>query len=211
VSLAAFERYHGAAGATEGGAWTWERMALTRARVIAGPPKRRARVEAAIDAAIAGAGDPARIRADATAMRARLLRDLPPSGCWDVKLRRGGQIEVEFIAQVLQLAHAADVPSTPTTREALARLRDEGVLAEAEADLLIRADRLWRTVQGMLRITYGRHPADKLSEAATAALLRAANSAGAAAVDVGELHATFATMAEQVRASFARHVGEIDG
>jgi [glutamine synthetase] adenylyltransferase / [glutamine synthetase]-adenylyl-L-tyrosine phosphorylase len=211
VSLAAFERYHGAAGATEGGAWTWERMALTRARVIAGPPRLRARVEAAIETAIAGAGDPTRIRADAAAMRARLLRDLPPTGCWDVKLRRGGQIEVEFIAQVLQLAHAADVPSTPTTREALARLRDEGVLTEAEADLLSRADRLWRTVQGMLRITYGRQRTEKLSEAATAALLRAANAAGAAAVDVGELHATFATMAEQVRASFARHVGEIDG
>lgn len=211
VSLAAFERYHGPAGAAEGGAWTWERMALTRARVIAGPPKLRARVEAAIQAAIAGAGEPARIRADATAMRARLLRDLPPSGPWDVKLRPGGQIEVEFIAQALQLAHAAAVPSTPTTREALARLRDEGVLPEEDAALLIRADRVWRTVQGLLRITYGRQPAETLSEAAATALLRASNAAGAAAVDVAQLHATFASLAEQVRACFARHVGEIEG
>jgi glutamate-ammonia-ligase adenylyltransferase len=211
VSLAAFERYHGPAGASEGGAWTWERMALTRARVIAGPPRLRARVQAAIQAAIAGAGPPARIRADATAMRARLLRDLPPSGPWDVKLRPGGQIEVEFIAQALQLAHAATVPSTPTTREALARLRDEGVLPEEDAALLIRADRVWRTVQGLLRITYGRQPAETLSEAAATALLRAAHAAGATAVDVAQLHATFASLAEQVRAAFARHVGEIDG
>ncbi len=49
-----------------------------------------------------------RIRADAAAMRARMLRDLPPEGPWDVKLRAGGQIEVEFIAQVLQLIHARD-------------------------------------------------------------------------------------------------------
>jgi glutamate-ammonia-ligase adenylyltransferase len=211
VSLAAFERYHGPAGATEGGAWTWERMALTRARVIAGPPKLRARVEAAIQAAIVGAGPAARIRADATAMRARLLRDLPPSGPWDVKLRPGGQIEVEFVAQVLQLVHAATLPSTPTTREALARLRDEGLLPADDAALLIRADRVWRTVQGLLRITYGRQPAEKLSEAAAAALLRAATAAGAPAVDVAQLHATFASLAEQVRACFARHVGEIDG
>ena len=39
-----------------------------------------------------------------------------------------------------------------------------------DAELLIRADRIWRTIQGMLRITYGRAPTEKLSEAATAAL-----------------------------------------
>ena len=212
VSLAAFERYHGPAGATEGGAWTWERMALTRARVIAGPPKLRARIEAAIAAAIANAGAPARIRADAAAMRARLLRDLPPAGPWDVKLRPGGQIEVEFVTQVLQLIHAADISPSPTIREALARLRDAGVLTPEDAALLIRADRIWRTVQGVLRITYGRQPAERLSEAAAAALMRAANAAGApmvnAAVDVAGLHANFAALAEQVRAVFARHVGE---
>ena len=58
VPLAGFERYH----ASE--AWTWERMALTRARVIAGPARLRAKVERAIRTAIAGAGEPARIRAD---------------------------------------------------------------------------------------------------------------------------------------------------
>ena len=37
-----------------------------------------------------------------------MLRELPPDGPWDVKLRPGGQIEVEFIAQVLQLLHARE-------------------------------------------------------------------------------------------------------
>ena len=208
VSLAAFERYHGPAGASEGGAWTWERMALTRARVIAGPPKLRKRVEAAIQSAIAGAGDRARVRADAAAMRARLLRDLPASGPWDVKLRVGGQIEVEFIAQALQLMHADRVTGSPMAREALARLRDQGVLLPDDAALLIRADRVWRTVQGMLRITYGRAPAEKLSEAAAAALLRATAAAGAAAVDLSSLHATLDELAEQVHALFVRYVGD---
>ena len=55
-------------------------MALTRARVVAGPPALRARIEAAITEALAHAGDADRIRADAASMRARMLRDLPPDG-----------------------------------------------------------------------------------------------------------------------------------
>jgi glutamate-ammonia-ligase adenylyltransferase len=212
VSLGAFERYH-AAGADHNGAWTWERMALTRARVVAGPPALRARVEQAIRTAIANAGPPARIRADAAAMRARLLRDLPPGGPWDVKLRPGGQIEVEFIAQALQLVHAADHPGIlhPTIRHALAALRDAGVLAPEDAALLIRADRVWRSVQGLLRITYGRAPAERLSEAAEAALLRAAAAAGIdpPPVDGAALRATLETLAREVRAAFVRHLGEI--
>jgi glutamate-ammonia-ligase adenylyltransferase len=212
VSLAAFERYH-AAGVEHHGAWTWERMALTRARVVAGPPKLRARVEQAIRTAIANAGLPSRIRADAAAMRARLLRDLPPGGPWDVKLRPGGQIEVEFIAQTLQLVHAAAMPeiSDPTIRRALIGLRDADLLADDDAALLIRADLIWRTVQGLLRITYGHAPAEKLSEAAAATLLRAVAAAGIvpAPVDLTALRATLDTLARDVRAAFVRHVGEI--
>src|SRR6201999_511792 len=61
VSLAAFRRYHAEA------AWTWERMALTRARVVAGPPALRARIEAATAEALAKSGDADRIRVDAAA------------------------------------------------------------------------------------------------------------------------------------------------
>ena len=216
VSLAAFEHYHGEGN----GAWTWERMALTRARVVAGPPKLRTRVEGAIRTAIANAGLPSRIRADAAAMRARLLRDLPPGGPWDVKLRPGGQIEVEFIAQTLQLVHAAAMPEIvhPTIRRALIGLRDANLLADDDAALLIRADLIWRTVQGLLRITYGHAPAEKLSEAAGAALLRAVAAAGLrveepggmpAPVDLTALRATLDALAHDVRAAFVRHVGEI--
>ena len=212
VSLGAFERYH-AAGAEHNGAWTWERMALTRARVVAGPKPLRTRVEQAIRTAITNAGSPAQISADAAAMRARLLRDLPPGGPWDVKLRPGGQIEVEFIAQTLQLVHAAAHPGImhPAIRRALAGLRDAGLLPRTDADLLIRADLVWRTVQGLLRITYGRSPAGKLSEAAEAALLRAVAATGIdpVPVDVAALHATLEALARDVRAAFVRHVGEI--
>jgi len=197
VPLAGFERYHAAE------AWTWERMALTRARVIAGPPGLRRTVERAIRAAIAAAGEPAKVMADAASMRVRLLRDLPPTGPWDVKLRPGGQIEVEFIAQALQLA--AGQPAGPSTAEALAAL-----LPPEDAAPLLHADRLWRTVQGMLRILYGRSPPAKLSEAAATALLAAAAAVGAKALDVDGLHATLEKVARQVRAAFIRHVGALE-
>ncbi len=224
VSLAAFERYHapivepiGAPGehaADGGGAWTWERMALTRARVVAGPPALRRRLEAAIRAAIAGAGGAARIRADIAAMRGRLARDLPPTGPWDVKLRAGGQIEVEFIAQALQLIHPGSAHTA--TRDALAALRDAGALPAGDAAMLIRADRVWRGVQGMLRITCGRRPADPLPEGSAEQLLRAAAIAleppvlDVPMLDVATLRATLDAIAAEVRAAFIRHIGEIE-
>ena len=208
VSLTAFERYH-AHDAPGDGAWTYERMALTRARVVAGPPALQRRIEAAIRVAIAGAGPAAKIRADAAAMRGRLLRDLPASGPWDVKLRSGGQIEVEFITQTLQLIHAPGRPelANPTTRIALARFGAAGLFPPEDTALLIRADRVWRTVQGILRITYGRAPAADLSDAAAAALLDAVRD-DIDVVDLPGLRATLDALAAAVRATFVRHVGD---
>jgi glutamate-ammonia-ligase adenylyltransferase len=200
VSLGSFRRYHAES------AWTWERMALTRARVVAGPKALRVRVAAAIAEAMARAGDPAGVRADAAAMRARMGRDQALQGAWDVKHRAGGQIDVEFITQVLQLGLAASQPEvcSPTTRVALRRLAQAGALPEADAALLIRADRIWRTVQGMVRITVGRDAREVLPEASVRPLLLATG-----AVDLPGLRATLDEMAQQVRALFVRHVGEI--
>jgi glutamate-ammonia-ligase adenylyltransferase len=200
VSLAAFEAYH------EGQAWTWERMALTRARVVAGPPRLRRRVEALIRAAILRA-DKAKIQADAVSMRARMLREQPKSTGWDVKLRPGGQIEVEFVVQVLQLLHG---PVSPTLRLAVEGLRAQGHLDIADADLLIRADRVWRTVQGMLRLTDGARPPLTLSDAASTALLRGVREAGMSAVDLDDVRTSLDKLAENVRHTFTRLVGPIE-
>jgi glutamate-ammonia-ligase adenylyltransferase len=207
VSLGSFRRYHAES------AWTWERMALTRARVIAGPPALRAHIEAAIAEALAATNDTDRVRADAAAMRARMLRDLPPDGAWDVKLRAGGQIEVEFIAQTLQLIHARVAPElcSPTARIALGRLARTGLLRANDAALLIRADHVWRTVQGMLRITVGRGARGELPDASARALLRAVAPALdlIGPVDLASLRGTLDSLAEQVRAAFVRYIGEI--
>ena len=157
--------------------------------------------------------DVERVRSDAAAMRARMLRDLPPDGPWDVKLRAGGQIEVEFIAQVVQLIHARAAPQlcSPTTRIALNALAKAGMLAADDAVLLVRADHVWRTVQGMLRITVGRNARDELPDASARALLRAAGTALQlpGPIDLAELRATLDALARQVRAAFVRTIGEI--
>ena len=200
VSLASLRRYH------EDSAWTWERLALTRARVVAGPAGLRGRVQSVIDRAMRQAGPPERILADTAAMRARLARELPPASPWDVKHLPGGQMEVEFIAQALQLVHARRRKQvrSPTSRVALAELAQAGVLSAEEAATLIGADHLWRTVQGMLRIAVGRNLPASLPEASALALLHATGT-----VDLARLQATLDETASKVRAAFVRHIGEI--
>ncbi len=201
VSLPAFRQYHAH------DAWTWERMALTRARVVAGSPAIRARVEAAIAEALAtAADDPVRTRADAAAMRGRLLRDLPPTGPWDVKLRPGGAIEVEFIAQALQLIHGVR-PGCQATRAALRCLADDGRLPADTAATLIRADRLWRTVQSTVRITVGRN-VQALPPAAEELLRRAVGQQlGTPGLPLSQLRDALDAAARDVRGAFTTLVG----
>jgi [glutamine synthetase] adenylyltransferase / [glutamine synthetase]-adenylyl-L-tyrosine phosphorylase len=204
VSLASFIRYHAES------AWTWERMALTRARVVAGPLSLRRQVEVAIAEALASAGDPVQIRADAAAMRARMRRDHPPEGEWDVKHRPGGLVDIEFIAQMLQLAAARGAPAvcSPNTCEALRWLAAAGRLNAKDAALLIRADRVWRTVQGMLRITVGRDAAGALSEMSLRPLLRGVAAAGVPTADLPGLRAVLDEVARDVSRVFARIIGD---
>jgi len=200
VSLAAFRRYH------VHDAWTWERMALTRARVVAGSPAMRRRAARAIAEALAHQQDPAKTLADAASMRARLQRELPPTGPWDVKLRPGGGMEVEFIAQSLQLVTGV-APFCQSTRVALAHLAAIGAVPPPQAECLIRADRLWRGIQSMLRILVGRTTAE-LPPAAAERLLRAIGLE-ARELDASGLRATMEATAAEVRAAFISLVGDI--
>ncbi len=200
VSLPAFRQYHAQ------DAWTWERMALTRARVVAGTPAIRARTAAAIATALANIGDPDRTRADAAAMRGRLARELPPAGPWDVKMRPGGGIEVEFIAQTLQLVHGVR-PGQQATRVALRCLADEGRLPPATAAMLIQADRLWRTVQSMVRITVGRGATELPGPAAEALLRVVGRQLGMQGLALPQLRAALDATAQDVRTAFTTLVG----
>jgi glutamate-ammonia-ligase adenylyltransferase len=205
VRLAGFARYH----AEE--AWTWERMALTRARVVAAAPAPFTRaIQSAVEAALTVPRDPAAVLADAAAMRARLLKELPPEGPWDIKGMPGGMIEVEFIAQALTVAHAHAHPRLlrGTTREVLKALGREGLLPEREATTLMEAERLWRTLLGLLRLTLGTWREPNLPRPAEEALREgAAALVGRTIPDLATLREVMEEHAAAVRASFTRHVG----
>jgi len=123
VSLTAFQRYY------DGAAETWEHLALTRARVVWSSTPEFGEVAAhAVEAALRRPRDPRAAAKDVRDMRALMERERPPSGLWDLKLSRGGLVDVEFAAQFLQIVHAAKGgPLHANTGEALAALAKAGL------------------------------------------------------------------------------------
>jgi len=202
TSLSAFMQYQADA------AWSWEHMALTRARAVAGADDLCGRITEAIRATLTAPRDRDRLKGHVCDMRARLARGHPPASMWDVKYATGGLIDVEFIAQYLQLTHAQDDPDVldTATAGALERLAVAGRLDPATAKSLIRAGRLWRTIQGMLRFTYE----GTFSEDAAPAGLKRALAQGAGAEDFPALKADMERTAQDVRATFVRLIGDPD-
>ncbi len=169
TSLEAFARYHADS------AWTWEHMALTRARVIAGPADLVARLEAAVQGALTRPRDPARLVADVADMRERIAREHPPRSAWDAKYRRGGLVDIEFLAQYLQLRHAPARPEilSANTGQALARLADAGFLDADTAVDLMETLAMWQAIQGYVRLTVeGVFQPAEVSPAVSTALAR---------------------------------------
>ena len=197
-SLEGFGRYQ------EESAWTWEHMALTRARVIAGDPALAERIRGALQAILARPRDPAKLAKEVADMRARIAQQFPGEQFWDLKYRPGGMIDVEFIAQYLQLRHAAESPGIlhPTTAEALRRIAAAGYLNPEAAAELIDAARLWHRLLGMLRLTVG-GPVDTASLGP--GLARALATAGGVA-DIDALERLVTATAARIRAHFVRLV-----
>ena len=146
-------------------------------------------------------------------MRQRMLRELPGDGPWDVKLSPGGLVEVEFIAQALQLHHAPRHPEVlaTTTRIAIANLAKIGALDSAEAAGLIAAERLWRGISGILRLTLGPWRETSLPEPAASAVLRVAGPlCTTPPVDLPGLRAQMEASAALVRQVFEARLGRLD-
>jgi glutamate-ammonia-ligase adenylyltransferase len=115
-------------------AWTWEHMALLRARPVHGSEAGRAKLEAAIKAVLGSAHDAAKVRHDAGAMRAEMAKHKASSGPLDIKLGPGGLVDLEFAVHVLQLVHG--IGFDPRLEYAIAALANAGFLdVQADADL----------------------------------------------------------------------------
>ncbi|MCO6048658.1 bifunctional [glutamine synthetase] adenylyltransferase/[glutamine synthetase]-adenylyl-L-tyrosine phosphorylase [Mesorhizobium sp. RP14(2022)] len=120
VPIDAFSRYQ------RSEAWTWEHMALTRARPVAGDASLCAQLDAEVVAIVASPRDTKKVRKDAAEMRRILLEEKPPRDLWDIKLAAGGLVDLEFIAQVGKLVgEATGEGRVSSTGLALSRLSPE--------------------------------------------------------------------------------------
>jgi glutamate-ammonia-ligase adenylyltransferase len=104
-------------------AWTWEHMALTRARMVAGDEDLGDEACAVIAEVLDRPGDVGKFAGDVREMRELIEKEKPPRDIWDLKLIPGGLIDIEFIAQHLRLVAPARGLAINThgltTREAL--------------------------------------------------------------------------------------------
>jgi glutamate-ammonia-ligase adenylyltransferase len=195
VSLASFRRYH----ATE--SWTWERLALTRASVLAATSGFAQILQQEIGVALSRPQDAAVIRADTVEMLAKVNTEIAPAGLWDVKYRKGGMMELAFIAEALQLIFGPADPALfrANTSEAIRSLERAGHLSKVDASLLQEVDFLWRTIQGIDRITGLRAQVSDPPSAMLAPLLRATG-----ATDLANLTQRMAQAGEAVHDCFNR-------
>jgi glutamate-ammonia-ligase adenylyltransferase len=186
-------------------AWTWEHMALTRARVVSASPSFAARVEEVVRDTLTRRRDPATVAADVLEMRRAIAREKGESVRWDLKYAAGGLVDLEFIAQYLQLVHAAERPEILDT--STARVLDKawaaGVLGPEEADVLRPAARLYHNLTQVLRLCLS-GPFDPKS--AGSELLRLLARA-ADLPDFATLEPHLAETQARVRASFTRIIG----
>jgi glutamate-ammonia-ligase adenylyltransferase len=140
-------------------------------------------------------------------MRKRIADERRRPKPFDVKNRRGGLVDIEFIAQYLLLLHASAQPDlvTGNTVALLERLAARGLLPAARAAALIDAARLWQSVQGFLRLATG---GEIEPEGGGSDVLRHALARAGGAVDFARLQHTINAAALAVSAAYRELIDE---
>ncbi len=175
VSFEAFAKYQ------REDAWTWEHMALARARPLYGSDAARAELRAIIERVLCQKRDPDKLRKDVLAMRGEVLAAKPAQGPLDVKLLRGGLMDSEFLIHYLQLREG--IAFDPALEKAIAGLAEAGLLPRGHADnhlaltRFLVAERLFapdgsepaEATRGVLAQACGHHSYSDLLQALTEA------------------------------------------
>ncbi len=97
VSTESFRKYQ------DESAWTWEHMALTRARSVYGSAEARLALQDDMEAILKKKREPEKLRKAVRKMRLDIVEHKPPKGPLDAKLMEGGLVDWEFIVHSLQL------------------------------------------------------------------------------------------------------------
>ncbi|MBO4644293.1 MAG: bifunctional [glutamine synthetase] adenylyltransferase/[glutamine synthetase]-adenylyl-L-tyrosine phosphorylase [Alphaproteobacteria bacterium] len=144
TSLEAFCRYY------DQSAWTWEFMALTKARVVWGT---RDCVGKLIQAQLCKSRDPEKLKQDVSSMRAKIANQhYSSSSLIDrIKYNNGGMIDIEFSLQYLQLKYAEKYPDLLqiSVLPVLEKAASYGLIDSETATGLSEAYRLWTIISGL--------------------------------------------------------------
>jgi glutamate-ammonia-ligase adenylyltransferase len=186
----------------ENEAWTWEHMALTRARIVSASPAFSARIEQVIRGVLGSPRNAELIAGDVAEMRQAIAREKGEDERWNLKYAAGGLIDIEFIAQYLQLVHATTTPEILDT--STVRVLDKawrlGLLPTEHAEVLRPAVRLYQNLTQILRLCLpGNFDAKTAAPGLCSLLTRAAD-----VPDFATLEAFLAETETKVRASFKR-------
>ncbi len=161
VKLSSFDKYY------KGDAWTWEFMALSRLRIVAGDACLAGKVEDIAARALQSRSNYSDLKLDILNMRRRLARDRKPYGLWDLKLAQGGLLDIEFVVQQTLLEFAYESPEVikSNTKDAISMLNKVEAFSQEEAKSLTSAYELQINLQQALRIaTRNNFEPEKASE-----------------------------------------------
>lgn len=141
----------------------WERQVLIKARCVAGDLQLGQQIERWIQNYLFspdGAVDSQRLRLEMDRHRRRMEKELAAENgaFYNLKLGRGGLLDIDFIAQYYQLRHGARSRQLQAgaTLETLTALAEEGLLDPHCATTLIRGYRFLRRIESRLRIVRDR-------------------------------------------------------
>jgi [glutamine synthetase] adenylyltransferase / [glutamine synthetase]-adenylyl-L-tyrosine phosphorylase len=153
-SLEAFQDYHRTA------AQTWERQVLIKARPVCGDAALGREVERTIRSFIFVEAAAAPLRAEIAQLRARMEKELAEEsgGFYNLKLGRGGLLDIDFIVQYLQLAHGVrdERLQVRSTLTGLAALEEARLIDGDMAAILRDGYRFLRRIESRLRIVRDR-------------------------------------------------------
>lgn len=136
-------------------AWTWEHMALSRARLICGDESLVNEAESIIADVLSGKRDVAKVTHDVAEMRELIEKEKAPENGWDLKLIPGGVIDVEFIAQYLALiapAKGVDIRINGLTTGAALKVLGEKLMGSADLDTCLEAFTLYTELSQLIRL-----------------------------------------------------------
>lgn len=152
TSLESFLAYH----RTE--AQIWERQALAKARVVLGETGLAASIYAVVQQSVYGSSIDDEGRREIHRLRMRMEHEIAreSAGNYNIKTGRGGMVDVEFLAQYLQLRYGHHHPEVRTTNTvaALKEVRRLHLIPQHDADTLISGYKFLRKLENRLRLLH---------------------------------------------------------